>query len=118
MRTVIAFLAVLFAAAVQADNLHGRLLVYECKQTDAAKDGFRCALEKLDDGSAGLRVHLVSEKDSPERQHKIDLLLVRYMDAGGKVWSVTADHWPKGSSLYCWKGKTPYTTYCDKRGHQ
>lgn len=119
MRYLIAILATFAALAAQASNLHGRMLVHECRQIEPARDGFKCALEKHGD-EAQLKIHHTSGGNAgpDEKEHKVNALLVRYIDARGKVWRITSDKWPQGEYLYCWTGKIPYTTYCEKKSQK
>lgn len=79
-----------------------RVVGYECRNIDANKYGFRCAIE-----SGSMHLHWTRDmrhdpKETADRsKYTFKKMYLRYFSVGGKVLTITGDHWPVGAAMLC-----------------
>lgn len=122
---IVILLAFLVAPVAQAGDAwqpktsRGRVMAHECAQIDARVNGFTCHFNK---GELRLHLHVKDEEleRNPERKRQVyyalDKISLRYLELGGRGYTVVSDHWPAGRERICNRAhKRPHSlaVYCN-----
>lgn len=118
MRYVIAFAALLIAAAAAAEPTtpRGIVMAYECKHIDPKVTGFTC---QFNDGRMVLQMHKQPSEMTPEQREVFEYhfakIALRYFELGGSGFYVGADFWAPERKRVCARSKNrPHYVYsCD-----
>ncbi len=102
MRRLIAAVLIVISLPAFAITPRDKVFVHECKATNSANTGLRCGISG---GKMVLRWMKDKKGMTPAQIEAVDYeysrIIMRYFDLGGRQFSVTAEHWPKGGIRYC-----------------
>jgi hypothetical protein len=106
-------LATFTTAQGEPTTPRGIVFAQECKQVDAKATGFSCQLNE-----DGMQI-LWHEKTSampPQRKERAEYefsrVALRYVELGGRHFTVRFAHWPADKVRNCWRRKNkPYADY-------
>ncbi len=102
MRILIVVILTILSMSAFAASPSAVIFAHECKATNDANTGLRCGV------SGGKMVlHWTTEKKDMTKEqlaqskYEYSRIITRYFDLGGRQFSVTGKHWPKGAFRYC-----------------
>lgn len=93
-------------AADGPKNPRAVVFLHQCQEIDPAVSGFSCAFDR-----DGLRIHWqkkTSDMTAKKRQrarYDFSRIALRYIELGGRRFTVRFAHWPPGQMRTCWRRK-------------
>jgi len=113
MRMLIILLALLPLSLQAEQTPRGTVFGYECKQVNKMKVGFSCQFKK--NGDLHFQWHIkpasMSEAKRERPVYEFEKIALRYIQLGGKDFSIGFDHWTNNKVRHCYR-KSDHHYYC------
>ena len=119
MRTLTSLLLVLATIPVPvsaADNMAQSTVRHECAQIDPAKTGFSCSLSNMN--QYGMQIHWREDPQKMTKERRADIshqrkiMALRFYQVGGRLVTITANHWSKDKAMQCSPTKSRQSEIC------